>query len=144
MNTIRHCERSEAIHDPKLHRLPRYARSDESLFTVCVRYRGRFGWLAMTKLVYLKFLFPLFLGCHFRTKQKCCKSSNAGGEQIRRDIHMALILTNFQHIYRANFAAPMACALVGNQQKITCAGRARHQLPAGCPKRTFASGYVAT
>ncbi|MFZ2124997.1 MAG: hypothetical protein WA012_07380 [Rhodoferax sp.] len=28
MNTFRHCEQSEAIHDFRLHGLPRYARSD--------------------------------------------------------------------------------------------------------------------
>ncbi|MFZ2902455.1 MAG: hypothetical protein WA012_05920, partial [Rhodoferax sp.] len=28
LNTLRHCEQSEAIHDFRLHGLPRYARSD--------------------------------------------------------------------------------------------------------------------
>jgi hypothetical protein len=42
MTASRHCERSEAIHDPGLHGLPRYARSDEIGFKVRVRCRPEF------------------------------------------------------------------------------------------------------
>ena len=46
---IRHCERSEAIHDVLLHGLPRYARSDAAI----VRRDGSgFGELATTVLLY--------------------------------------------------------------------------------------------
>src|ERR1035437_5098777 len=39
---------SAAIHDSKMHGLPRYARSDGSRFMVRVRYRAGYGKLAMT------------------------------------------------------------------------------------------------
>ena len=51
MNTYRHCEQSEAIHDFRMHGLPRYARSDGDFVHGSCAVSGRYGWLAMTVLL---------------------------------------------------------------------------------------------
>ena len=51
MNRFRHCERSEAIHDFRLHGLPRYARSDGNNTVIAsnvVTRKSIYGGLAMT------------------------------------------------------------------------------------------------
>ena len=56
INRLRHCERSEAIHDSGLHGLPRYARSDgDFVHGPCAVSTG-FGWLAMTNLSQVQWL----------------------------------------------------------------------------------------